>query len=239
MTNSKANDTALTLSATVATALGNAAASDGKLATAQHNFTTAALKFHDVTVAEYGAEVLTANQRSKADDKTKATHAALKEAYIATQWSAAFLAKVNDPATPTDKAIGAPKKGMTANTKGYWQQQKGKVWKPFLARVLNAASVRDAANLPEADAANEATQGASRKAPLVDRCKKNVNTAIAAMTAAHDAKKDKAEVIPPHVNYAAFTAFAALAIDCLETGKARQDKVETALKALRALKLVK
>lgn len=206
-------------------------------ATATHKAHVAALRFADATVATFGSlEVLGATSRNKtATEEEKAAYIALKERVLAAIWGDTFLAWVNLPKAerkPTDKPQ-APKRGLEAKPFTYWQAQKGSRFSEFVERVQKAVNATKAEEAQDA-----ASKAPNRKATVDERCQKAVDTAIKAMRHAAEAKSDKAEVIPAHVNVAAFLALADLATWALSTSKVKNAKADQVLKMIRQAKII-
>jgi hypothetical protein len=204
------------------------------MATARHVAKVSCLAFADSVRATHGSLApLTATSRDKtATDADKAAYVALKEAYLSRIWGADFMAWVNAPKGTVKEVSKAPKRGMVAQPRLYWQQQKGAKWNSasegFVPKVLAFVAEDEAA-------ASGDTKAANRAAKAVDAaCRDNVNAAVKRIEGIIRDKKD----LPANVNAAAFLAFAKLALDALETGKAKQARADMALRALRAGKIL-
>ena len=218
-------------------ALPAAVKADTQRMTATEKARIAALAWLDTIDATFkGLDVLSATQRSKtATPELKAAHVALKEAFLSEKWGAKFLAKVNDADIPVTRNIGSPAAGMGNKPKSYWQQQKGDVWSGFVQRAMAFHTERAATAKAGEDGA---TKAPNRKAALDERCEANLSTAIKAMRAAVEAKKDKAETVPPHVNAAAFLALTECALLALSKDKVKQGRAGNILDVLRQMKLI-
>jgi hypothetical protein len=218
----------------IGTALDAAIKGLAGMATARQVAKVACLAFADSVRATHGSLApLTATSRDKtASDADKAAYVALKEAYLSRIWGAEFMAWVNAPKGTVKERAKSPKRGMVAQPRSYWQQQKGAKWNSasegFVPKVLAFVAEDEAA-------ASGNTKSANRAAKAVDAaCRENVNAAVKRIEGMIRDKKD----LPVNVNAAAFLAFAKLALDALEPGKAKQSRADMALKALRAGKIL-
>ena len=199
------------------------------MVTARETARAKCLAFADSVKATFGSlRVLTATARNKeATDAEKAAYTQLKEATLAEIWGAEFLAWVNGAGADKPRA---PKRGQKAQPRSYWQQQKGAKWNKagegFVPRVLGFVAESEATTTERAP-----------KTPtgLADACIKNVNAAHKRLASAIDKGGND---LPPHVASDAFLVLTELAVMALEKSKAKRDKAERALAALKAAKVI-
>ena len=231
-TNTPANknsDTLRDISGLLAT-IPLAMAASGREATAAARADTAAIAVHDAAVATFGtARVLIASNRCKdATPEEALAYIACKEAAVEAVWSTAFLAKVNNGGD-TRETIGAPKKGMAPNTRGYWQQQKGSVWGRLVNRIV---AIQKAGDKP--DKTDKGAKGANQKATIDERAIASVGVPMKAFTKAMDATNGKGEQIPAHCDAHAFIQLCELALLALSKNKVKQEQARIALRAYAA-----
>jgi len=235
-TNTPANknsDTLRDISGLLAT-IPLAMAASGREATAAARADTAAMAVHDAAVATFGtARVLVATSRDKdATPEEALAYIACKEAAVAAAWSPAFLAKVNNGGD-TKETIGAPKKGLAPNTRGYWQQQKGTIFGRIVKRIVKVQKASDDV-VHGSENTDKSTKGANQKATIDERAIASVGVPMKAFTKAMDTTNGKGEKIPGHCDAHAFIQLCELALLALSKNKVKQEQSRIALRAYAA-----
>ena len=225
----KNSDTLRDISTLLAT-IPLAMAASGREATATVRADNAAMAVYDAAIATFGSpRVLVATSRNKdATPEEALAYIACKEAAVAAAWSPTFLAKVNNGGD-TKEPIGAPKKGMAPNTRGYWQQQKGTIFGRIVKRIV---AIQKAGDKPED--ATKGAKGANQKATIDERAIASVGVPMKAFTKAMDTTNGKGEKIPAHCDAHAFIQLCELALLALSKNKVKQEQSRIALRAYAA-----
>jgi len=209
-----------------------AMATDSKAHKATLRASVAALAVYDAAVATFGtARVLSATSRDKeATPEEKNAYVIIKEAAVSAAWSPAFLAKVNNGGA-AKQSIGSPNKEHAANTRFYWQQQKGVVFGRITKRIaaeLAIVKTRNAAPL------SDGTKAPNRKATIDKRAETAFGPIIKALDTAFARTDGKGEAIPAHVDGYAFKRLSTLALWAMSPIKERQEQARLCLAAYDA-----
>lgn len=216
----------------VLAALGAAVTTETAFDRQETRTAAAMVAFGDAVVATFGTmDVLAATSRSKAPDSHKAAYTALKDAYLTARWGADFVAWLDNSAS---KGMRAPAKGNGVKAdRAYWLQQKGSLWAKFVGRVTSYIAAAKAAATPGADGTTG--RAPNRKDKALDvACKENIAAAHKRVATAVQKQQD----IPSAINVGAFLLFSELALAACETAKSHTQRVNAAMAALRAAKIV-